>query len=68
MFTQIILFVVIYTFIGTLVAGYVVPKRQWEDVDEVTDFIVMMIALWWVQMCVAIAFKLSVFFYEGDDE
>ncbi len=58
----------IYTAIGTLVAGYIVPRRKWEDVDDVTDFIVMMIALWYVQMCVAIAFKLSVFFYEGEDE
>ncbi len=68
MFTQIILFAAVYTFIGTLVAGYIVPKRKWEDVDDVTDFIVMMVAMWWIQMCVAIAFKLAVFFYEEDDE
>ena len=67
MLTQIILFVMIYTAIGTLVAGYIIPKREWDDTEQITDFIVTMVSAWWLQLCVSTAFWLATFFHEDED-
>ncbi len=66
-FEQLILFIIVYTFIGALVAGFIIPKREWEDVDDVTAFATTMVLLWWLQLCVSAALWLSTFFYEEDD-
>jgi len=66
MLTQVILFVMVYTAIGTLIAGYMIPRREWEDSEEVTNFIVTMVGMWWMQLCITVALYLAEYFYEED--
>lgn len=67
-FTQIITFMAVYMFIGTLVAGYMIPKREWESPEEVMRFAGGMVTTWFLQLCVVLSLHLAEFFYTEDGE